>query len=87
MPYADADLQSIDNFSIDENNRILIEEIEQSTLEREVTNREYRTDSKENNPNITNTGFKDESKGIFFVNISYYSRKLIDIRDKLNYFV
>ena len=75
MPYADADLQSIDNFSIDENNRILIEEIEQSTLEREVTNREYRTDSKENNPNITNTGFKDESKGIFFVNISYDSKK------------
>ena len=75
MPYADADLQSIDNFSIDENNRILIEEIEQSTLEREVTNRKYRTDSKENNPNITNTDFKDESKGIFFVNTSYYIRK------------
>ena len=65
MPYADADLQSIDNFSIEGDNRITIEEIEQTTLEREITNREFRTDFKENDPNLSNTEARDESKGKF----------------------
>ena len=65
MPYADADLQSIDNFSIEGDNRITIEEIEQTTLEREITNREFRTDFKENDPNLNNTETRDESKGKF----------------------
>ena len=67
MPYADADLQSIDNFSIEGDNRITIEEIEQTTLEREITNREFRTDFKENDPNLSNTETRDESKGNFLI--------------------
>ena len=67
MPYADADLQSIDNFSIEGDNRITIEEIEQTTLEREITNREFRTDFKENDPNLNNTETRDESKGKFLI--------------------
>ena len=67
MPYADADLQSIDNFSIEGDNRITIEEIEQTTLEREITNRELRTDFKENDPNLSNTETRDESKGNFLI--------------------
>ena len=67
MPYADADLQSIDNFSIEGDNRITIEEIEQTTLEREITNREFRTDFKENDLNLNNTETRDELKGKFLI--------------------
>ena len=64
LPYADADLQSMDEFAInDGNNRVTIEEIEQTTFEREIRNREIRPELKENNPDITNTEIRDEPKG------------------------
>jgi hypothetical protein len=63
LPYADADLQSMDEFAInDGNNRVTIEEIEQTTLEREI-NREIRPALKENTPNISNSEIRDEPKG------------------------
>ena len=55
----------MDGYKVNEDdNRVTIEEIEQTTLERETINREFiRSDPKENNPNLTNTETRSESKG------------------------
>ena len=84
MPYADADLYSIDNFITDDDNRITIEEIEQTTLERETTNREYRTDFKENDPNITNTEVRDESKGRYLTFRKFFLPCFLKIQYRTN---
>ena len=65
LEYVDANLQYMDDLRTnDENNRVTIEEIGQTTLERELKNdRDVRNGVKENNPNIANTEPREEPKG------------------------